>query len=616
MGPLLVDLITAALVLVVLYARPTVVLGVLVGTVMLIPATLVAPHLHTSYATVDRLVIGSAALRLAVMARGGALRRDHFRATPLHLALALLAATWAFAGVVLAPSSEQPGIAGQRMVGLAAVFLFFIISLALLRMIDQPWLVLRLLTGTLALAAAIAVYERFTGHAYGRWLFDLAGNPGPSVAAHVLETRAGHVRVRASAEFALGFAWVCLMVLPAVTVVALRMRRLVRVGLPLIGLVLLAIYWTYSRSAAAAIPVIFVLLAIGIRDRRTALIAAAGVAASLVLLSVDPTIRHHLSLTTDQGSVGIRFQRLPPILAAAAHHPYLGLGLGGLRTIGVTTTDNFYLAAYSETGVVGAVVLIAFCVTALAQSARGLKLADSMRRSVVAASVLGFAAFLVSGVFDDALLLGQPAQLAVLLLAIATATAEPELGFARLPHWSPARVVLLTSASAAGALVGLGAYLAAPVVVSQERTFSTVSPLGNAFGYAVAGPALIGTICDLAHGVAPSLPHTQISCRDDFTAAGVGTLRVQAPTSRQTLVAYTTLRRAAHKAYYLTSYETQATGAPIAARATVWATAPASGAALGFAIAWIAPMPIRRRRAAAKPAGIEDSAGSEPLDQG
>jgi O-Antigen ligase len=597
MGPLLVDLVTAALLLTALYARPTIVLGVLVGTVMLIPATLVAPHLHTPYATVDRLVIASAALRLAAMARNGALRRDHFRATPLHLALALLAATWALAGVVFAPQSEQPGIAGQRIVGLLVVVIFFVVSLALLRLIDQPWLVLRMLTVTLVVAAGIAVFERFTGHSYGRWLFDLAGNPGPTVAAHVLETRAGHVRVRASAEFALAFAWMGLMLLPVVTVVALRMRRLVRIGIPVIVLVLLAIYWTYSRSAAAAVPVIFVLLAIGVRNRRTTLLAAAGVTASLVLFAVDPTIRHHLSLATDQGSVGIRFQRLPPILAAVAHHAYLGLGLGGLQTIGVTTTDNFYLAAYSETGVVGAAILIAFCVTALAQSARGLNLADSMRRSVVAASVIGFVAFLASGVFDDALLLGQPAQLALLLLAIATATAEPELGFAPMPKWSPLRAISLTSA---GALIGLAAFLIAPVVVSQERTFSTVGPVGDEFGGAETGPALIGTICDLAHAVAPSLPDTHISCRDDFTAAGVGTLRVEAPTAKQTLAAYATLGRTAHQALYLTAYQTQPTGSPIAARATLWGTAPASGAALGFAIAWIAPLPLRRRRAPAE----------------
>jgi hypothetical protein len=605
----LVDLVAVALALTVLYARPVTVLTTLIGTVMLIPATLVTPHLHTSYATVDHLVIGATALRLAAMARTGAMRRDNFRATPLHLALALFGVTVAVVGIVFAPATEVTATAEIRMVDLLFAIAFFIVTLALLREIDDPWLTMRLLTGALAISAVIAVIEHFTRDAYGHWIFSFAGHPGDTDAAHILETRAGHVRVRSSGEFALAYSWVAVMLLPIATLVALRIRRFLRIGVPVVAIVVLAIYWTYSRSAAAAVPAAFLLLAMAIRDRRTLAIGGATALGAFVLFAADPTVRHHLSLATDPGSAGIRFQRLPPILEAVSHHPYLGLGFGGLQSIGVSTTDNFYLSTYGETGVIGAAVLVALCLTALAQTARGITVSDRMRRAVIAASVIGFIAFLASGAFDDALLLGQPFQVALLLLAIATATAEPELGFTLLPKWSTPRVIFLT---AAGVVAGLVAFMVAPVVVSQERSFSTVSALGNVLdGNGAVGPALIGTICDIAKSVESENPGTHISCRDDFTAPGVGTLRVESSTESQTLAAFADITADAYRVYYLSGYLTYPKSPPVSSRATPWKTAPISGGVVGFALAFIAPLPLRRRKPTT-PAPVDDEPPSPP----
>jgi hypothetical protein len=594
MAPYVIDLLAAALVLTVFYSRYTIVLGVVIATVMVIPATLVTPHLHSSYATVNHVVVAATALRLFAMARRGLLPRDRFRATPLHLALGLLFVTWVLAGIVFAPSSAVASTGEVKITNLGFAIAAFVVTLALLREIDDPWLVARLLTGSLALTAVIATIEHLSHHAYGHWLFSTASQPGTTNAAQVLETRAGHYRVRSSAEFALAYAWVAVMLLPIATYVALRLRRVVRIGLPILALTLLAIYWTYARSAAAAIPAGFVLLALGVRDRRTMFVGGAAALAAVILFAVDPTIHHHLSLTTAQGSVGVRVQRLPPILEAVTHHPYLGLGLGGLQSISVTTTDNFFLSAYGETGVVGAVVMVAFCVTAVAQAARGVMMADRMRRSVIAASLIGFVAFLVSGVFDDALLLTQPVELAMLLVALATATAEPVLGFGLLPKWAPMRVVFLT---VSGGALGALAYLLAPVVVSQQSTFTTISPLGIAqAGGAGVGPSLINTVCDLAHSTATSLPGTHIDCRDDHGAPGVGTLRVESPSSAETLRAYAAMKSDADRVSYLSDFATIPTSPPIADRATGWKTAPVSGAVGGFALALIAPLPFRRRR--------------------
>jgi hypothetical protein len=593
MGVLLIDGGTALAVLIVLYSSPTVVFGLLVASTMLIPATLVAPHMLTSYATVNHILIGAAAVRLATMAKQGGWSRL-FRATPLHLALALLVVTWTADGLAFAPPGGIPTVALQRLIDLAFVAGFYIVMLALLRWIDDPRYAVKTLLVTFGISAVIAVLEHLTRKSFGEHLFNLAGEAGSTTASHVLETRAGHLRVRSSGEFALAYAWVAVMVLPFITVYLLRARRLLTMSIPLMLLTLAAIYWTYARTAAAAVPVVFIVLAILLMERRAVMLAASTVVVAFGLYFFDSSIRHHLSLHTDQGSVGVRFQRLPPILDAVSHHAYLGLGIGGLQSIGVPVTDNFYLYAYGDTGAVGAAILLVVCVTALVQACRGMRLVDSTRRAVVVGCVVGFVIFLASGVVDDALLLSQPAQLAMLMLALATATAEPELGTALMPKWSFRRIVFC---SAVGAAIGLTALLVAPVAVSQERQFDTVTPERNTGQYdaVTSGRLLIASVCQIADDLQDSLD-VHLSCLDDYGAAGVGTMRISSSSSAKTLAAYADLTTTLRQASYLDDFTTLATGPPIKSESTLWRTAPASGGAIGAAIGFIAPLPYRRRR--------------------
>ncbi|HVW81458.1 MAG TPA: O-antigen ligase family protein [Mycobacteriales bacterium] len=593
MGVLLIDGGTVLGALICLYSRPTAVLGLLVTSTMLIPATLVAPHMLTSYATVNHVLIGAAAVRLATMAKQGGWGRL-FKATPLHLALALLVVTWTTNGLAFAPPGGIPTVGLQRLIDLAFVAGFYIVMLAFCRWVDNPRFVVKTILVTFGISAVIAVIEHLTKQSYGEHLFNLAGESGSTTASHVLESRAGHLRVRSSAEFALAYAWVAIMLMPLIAIYLIRAKRLVTWSIPLMLLTLAALYWTYARSAAAAVPVVFILLAILLMERRAVLLASAGVLVAVGLYTFDGAIRHHLSLHTDQGSVGVRFQRLPPILDAVSHHAYLGLGIGGLQSIGVPTTDNFYLYAYGDTGVVGAAILLVVCVTALVQAGRGIRLHDATRRGIVIGCFLGFFAFLFSGLVDDALLLSQPAELAMLLVAVATATAEPELGLASMPKWSFRRIALF---SATGALAGLVAMLAAPVTVSQERPFSTVTPERNTGQYdaVTSGRLLIATVCQIAGDLQKSLG-VHISCLDDYGAAGVGTLRISSPSSAQTLNAYAELTATLHQVSYLDAFQTLPYNSPVKSRATFWRTAPASGAAVGFAIGFIAPLPYRRRR--------------------
>jgi hypothetical protein len=225
-----------------------------------------------------------------------------------------------------------------------------------------------------------------------------------------------------------------------------------------------------------------------------------------------------------------------------------------------------------------------------------VRLDNRNNRALVVTCLIGLIAFLISGVVDDALLLAQPAELVMLLIAMATAAAEAELGFAQMPTWSTRRIAFL---SAAGALLGLGALLLAPVRYAQERSFSTVSAYRNLGPYdaVTSGTLLIATVCDVAKAIKPSLPGTQIDCLDDFGPAGVGTLRIETSSRANTLNAYRTLTETLHNsAYYLQPFSTAASTGTMRSVPSGLRTAPASGAALGAAIGFIAPWPIRRRR--------------------
>lgn len=596
MGGLVIDAAAALAVLAVLYLSPAVVLGILVGSLLVVPTSLVLPHLHSSYVTVDHVLIVAAGFRLVASQRRGETPRSVWRATPVHLALALLALVWAACGSVFAGGHSTASEQLLRMVNLGFAVGFFIVVLALLRLLDRPRLALGVMTGALAAGALIAVAEHATGHAYGQALFDFAGESHSTEAAQPLEIRGAAFRVRGASEFALAASWVFVMFLPAAVVLATRSRRLLASAGLAVVVSLLAVYWTYSRSAAAVIPGVVIVAALVARDRRLWLVAIAGAVVSLAVFALEPGLRDHLSIAANTGSISVRFQRIPPILSAVSATPYRGLGFGALAQLGFPTTDNFYLFTYAETGVLGATALVAALVTAGGQALRGVRVTDPMRRGVVAASIAGLLAFGVSGVVEDALFVNQPAQLAFFLLALATATAEPELGLARLPRWSLPRSVAFT---AVGAAIGAVAWLAAPVTVAQERTFfaePVYTSSGSQYDVVDTGHLLIATVCELADSVQAAEPGVSISCRDDFTAAGVGSLRIESPSSARTLAAYSALAGSAHGVSYLSGYRTVVTSGPVSARPTLFRTAPASAALLGLLASLLAPLPIRRRR--------------------
>src|SRR3954452_888508 len=237
-----------------------------VVSLLVIPATLPVPNPVTTYLTVTRLLLVVLALRLVVGVRFGRLPRETLRWTPLHTAFAVFLAATFVAGVALAsPTTSWTGTTAEWY-DLVDQFVFLVVAIGYVRAIGNLRWVLGTVAVALLVSVGIALIEHAGGGSWGHWLF--SRQRVAADASHPLEIRAGSVRVRAAAEFALEFGWITVILLPALLAWVAGLRRWFVPTLLLVAVVLLAEYWSYSRTALAAFGVIAVVAAVAARDRR------------------------------------------------------------------------------------------------------------------------------------------------------------------------------------------------------------------------------------------------------------------------------------------------------------------------------------------------------------
>lgn len=419
---------------------------VLVAGEVLIPATLVVPNDGVSALTVERLILLGVAANLVVRRQRGELPAGLARPGRTHAAWA----GWLLVAVVTGGLLATPGVpldgTWRSLLGIFEQFAFFAVALACARVLDDHT-ILRTLGGVLVVSAGIGILEHVTRASFGHFLF--AGVPSQQAtdAAAPLQPHGGGVRVRAGAEFALQFAWISAALLPALLVAPLRRRRTggppgaFALGWRFVAVlaVLAAVYWSYTRSVLAAGVVIAVVLAVGVWDRRAGLpalgVLLAGAAVGLGVASVRAHFALDLSAST--GPTGIRLQRLPIVLSVASATPWHGIGLAGLNSVGIPTTDSTWLRVYAETGTLGLAALLVVLGTGLAAAARGLLAPSAAARALPAAAVAGMCCLLVSAFAFDTFTLENSGLLYWLLAAVAIASAERSLGPARA-GWSSA----------------------------------------------------------------------------------------------------------------------------------------------------------------------------------
>lgn len=590
----LIDLATIGVVIGVVMVRPVVLLFGLVVLTVLVPPSLAIPHTHTAYLTFQHVLMLAATVRVISMR----LRRDGDRAlwrlTPAHVALALVILISFFVGVVFVVDTGTVGLAGFRLADEFDQLLFFTVTLILLRQIGSARAGLQALAAAVVFSSVIAVAEHATGGSFGHWLFSRVPDQQHTDAAQPLQPRAGQLRVRAGTEFALQWGWIVTVALPALVVVGLQLRarvqRLAFAGL--LVLVGLALYWSYTRSALAAVAVALVLLVVFARDRRVTIAVVVLAAVALFVYAVDPSLGAHYNAQADEGSITIRFQRLAPILDAVSRHPFRGLGLGDLLRSGFPTADNAFLLQYAEVGALGLTTLVVVLIVGVAQAARPLTLAEPGARSVAAAAAAGGVLFIGSAVFYDAFTLLQGARLFWLLVAVGTVVAELQAVPVELPR--PSRRLVVAGAGVGLALGTIG-YAFAPVHFAVHSIFTTLPVARETVSYdpVTAGTNLVNTTCGIVRIESRTLAGAHIDCSNLFTAAGMGSIRFEGGSRQELITAAQTVDRAVRVEGGITHFVDYADGPVRQGRATVWATAP--GWAPLATVALLLTVPWRRR---------------------
>jgi len=503
-------------------------LVVLLAYTFLLPSGLPVGHLSgLGFLPASRLVLLAVLAKLVIAALRRELPPGLFDLTPVHAAFALFLAVALVLGIALASPSTDVVNATHIWVMYASMLVFFIVVLALVRAIaDEAW-VTRVLMVTLGVAAGIAALEYVAGLNWNSFFY--GGHPPNTVEAQSLHERLGHIRVRGPASFPLALAWLLVPGILAAIATGLRAHRAVSRAAVVVVLAVMVVagYLTYARSIVA--PVIVVLVLFPFLARRARLLLGTALA-SLVIGSaylLAPSFGEHFSTTADQGSVNIRFERIPPLLADLAGHAYTGLGLGGLNNIGIPTTDATYLLVYGSIGIIGVAVLAALQLAAIVVSGRALLTTDPRRRDLAAASFLGVVALTGAGFAFDAVAVIQIQDALWVLAAMAIAMSEREFGPIRwLARPSLPRLGAVAAAFGAGIL----ASAAAPTSIAGTVVFGTVPARAALIGDAdFAGFVDVNTVCDLVSAEQRPGVATTVRCDDFQKAPGQGQLRVEAP---------------------------------------------------------------------------------------
>jgi hypothetical protein len=264
-------------------------------------------------------------------------------------------------------------------------------------------------------------------------------------------------------------------------------------------------------------------VALALQD--TALRVAAGslVAVAVLVLLSGSALSGQFTAAVDTGSIEVRVDRLPVIGALVAAHPWKGLGISGLVTQGIPTTDSSYLLTYAEVGVLGLAVLVAVLAAGIGEAAVGAWVSAGADRLVAAAAALGLA-LVAAGTFTfDTFSVPAAAETFWLLAALGVVAQDGVRRPRRL------RTVHRLGAVLAALVVGIALRVAAPTHVAQTWQFEALQPYPATVQAATyTGRELRTTFCALARDAAPG---PGFVCQGIGDAPGQGLLRLQAGSS-------------------------------------------------------------------------------------
>jgi hypothetical protein len=532
----LIDLAIAVIVTIIAFRSSIrIALVVVVASVLFIPSLLALPGVGSSIVTVQRLAMAALLVNLVSRVRHGELPARIFEVTPIHAAFLLFLGVSFVLGVGLAQPLISVTDASHVWANFLDEFVFFITSLAAIRAIGDIGYIIRAVGGLLIASACIALGEHITGQSWARMFFRGSGQLG-STASSGLQERGSGVRVRVASGFSLAYAWLAVSLVPLFLVAAVRRLRRWWLAVPGLAIIGLAVYWTGSRSAAAPLLVTLVALAVIARERRLTSIGLGAGALMVLAYVASTTIATTFSAAADQGSVDVRFQRIPSIASFVADHALTGLGFTGVADLGFSAVDSAYLLVYGDIGIIGLTMLVLLYVTILAVVGRGLFATNLDQRLVAAASLFGVVTLIGAGFAFDAITQLDDQRILYFLAALGVVVAEQSVGAPRwfcIPTFS--RVAAVAIAIGGGILVNI----AAPTHVAQTYTFTTLSPFTQAVNNPDnTGRALIKTVCNTVAVGQFAKGSSRLTCRDPnagqeralaVAGPGQGELRVEAP---------------------------------------------------------------------------------------
>ncbi|MGH2727399.1 MAG: hypothetical protein ACRDKS_10570, partial [Actinomycetota bacterium] len=284
-------------------------LGFLLATTFLVPGTVLVPGSFSGYTNVHRLVLALFVLNIIRKIARREIPASVLKPTRVSVVLGLWVVLAFLIGIAMADSSFPVGASVFLWVFMLEYTVFFLFVLAAARAIGDPWWVARLVATVVVLAAGVAVYEHFSQRSVARSIAKLMRGGG-YLGVPPLGRRGGNVRVQSGFEFSLAFGWAATVLLPLVLVVASRARnRLLRLT-P--AIVVVAIAWTYARSAYVGVAVAGLLLLASSRyDRRIAAYVLAGTIAALLFAVGTKAYERTFRSSEVQGSTLVREERLP-----------------------------------------------------------------------------------------------------------------------------------------------------------------------------------------------------------------------------------------------------------------------------------------------------------------
>ena len=595
MSTLAIQLLAVALVAVHLRASFRVSAAVLVGATFVIPGAILFPD-APAYMFVVRLALWAACAGIFVRAAAGEIDYVHLRPSRALVAVGLFVAVSYVVGVAGGPFPSQSERAFELWLLLLDQLLFLWAVTVAVRVLGVRFVAV-CAAAAVVVVAGIAVAERVTGGSYAHFWFrhQLKFNIG----GQRLESRGGSVRVRASGEYALQFAWVLVYFMPLLGVLALRAKRLVALAAPCV--VMMAIVFTVTRSVFAGLglgALCLVLFARGDRRVLGAVFAVALVAGAVYLSS--GAVRHPYQ-AADPESAAVRTRRLSILTTELTHHAWTGTGLDGATQRGIVSTDSALLGTYSGTGVIGVAALVGALLTAgftvVAAGALGKPedgpLAGALLGGLVAGGLGMFAFDSLSGPLP-AWNLWLFAALGVGLYEEVMAARDEPLR-PRLVKLSPRRLILPAFGLGLGAIVAV----VTPTHVAAQFEMFTLSPTfltKTDNGHAdFIGRVLVQATCDAARGALTG-SGVGLDCFDPLQAGpGTGLVRLEARNTSDLRRAELTFVGIAKRVHSGT--RVAAVSPAVKARPTWARTAPVTSTLLFGELALLLPsIRFRRRR--------------------